>query len=102
MTLMPMRDSMGNTPRSVMRAWPWSPKAFGIEGPVTSASRMATCLPARRRATAKREVTMDFPTPPLPLTTPITFLMLLSLWAGFLKEAGSCRSPQLAEQLPQS
>ena len=102
MTLMPIRVSMGKTPRSVISACPRSPKALGMEGPVTSASSIATCFPARRKATARREVTMDLPTPPLPLTTPMTLRIWLSLCAGFLKEAASRRSPQFAEQLPQS
>ena len=72
------------------------------------------------------EVTRDLPTPPFPLTTPMTFLMLL-MACGFLRKSaadaslllqfcvqvlqswvqpsgtGSCAAPaQLAEQVEQS
>ena len=45
---------------------------FGIDGPVTSASRMAVFSPARCAIVARRPVTRDLPTPPLPDTTAIT------------------------------
>ena len=44
-------------------------KAFGIEGPVISASRMAVENPRLFIDTAKSDVISDLPTPPLPLTT---------------------------------
>ena len=44
------------------------PKAVGMEGPVISASSMATLWPRRRISAAIRLVTSDLPTPPLPLT----------------------------------
>jgi len=47
------------------------------------------------------EEIMDFPTPPLPLTTPITFLMLLLSW-GFSKKLSGLLLEQSAEQLEQS
>ena len=48
-------------------------------------------------------VTMDFPTPPLPDTTPMTFLMQLSSWGFSKKLWGACfLSPQLWLQDPQS
>jgi hypothetical protein len=50
------------------------PKAFGIDGPVMSASSIAVFKPFLFASTASNEVTIDFPTPPLPLTIPITFL----------------------------
>ena len=63
------------------------PNAFGIDGPVISASRIAVCFPMLFIFTAISAVTRDFPTPPFPLTTPITFLTLL---AGF----NCCSSPR--------
>ena len=52
---------------------------------------------------AIRDVTKDFPTPPFPLTTPITFFTEL---AGFNFSRKLCGSfvllPQFAVQLPQS
>jgi hypothetical protein len=51
-----------------------NPKSRGIEGPVISASRMPTRLPARRNPTAKSPVVSDFPTPPLPDITATTAL----------------------------
>ena len=57
---------------------PSMPNAFGMEGPVISASRIAVWKPRLFILTANREVTKDFPTPPLPLTTPMTFLTELS------------------------
>ena len=42
MTWMPVLDSMGSRAFSVPMAWPWTPKALGMEGPVMSASIMPT------------------------------------------------------------
>ena len=50
-----------------------TPKIRPIEGPVISPSRIAILYPSLCLASANNEVTEDFPTPPLPLTTPITF-----------------------------
>jgi hypothetical protein len=49
----------------------------GMLGPVTSASKIATDFPSRRAFTASKEVTKDFPTPPFPETTAITFFTSL-------------------------
>ena len=43
-----------------------------------SASSMAVLKPRRVISQASSPVTRDFPTPPLPLAMPITFLMLLA------------------------
>ena len=51
------------------------PKAFGILGPVISASKIPTCKPDLDKYEASAEVTKDLPTPPLPLKTPITLLI---------------------------
>ena len=81
----------------------WIPKALGIDGPVISASRIPTLAPVARMRQAIRDVTKDFPTPPFPLTTPITFFTEL---AGFNFSRKLCGSfvllPQFAVQLPQS
>ena len=45
---------------------------------------------------------MLLPTPPLPLTTPITFLILLSAWGGSRKSAGFVlREAQFSPQVSQ-
>ena len=79
------------------------PKAMGMDGPVMSASRTAVFLPLRFMLTASMEVTKDLPTPPLPLTTPITFFTEL---AGFSASRNSLlsalRLSQFALQEPQS
>ena len=56
---------------------PFVPKAVGIEGPVMSASRTAALSPFLAVFAANREVTRDFPTPPLPETMPITCFTVL-------------------------
>ena len=66
-----------------------------------SASSMPHWLPFFCIAEASSEVTSDFPTPPLPLTTPITFRTLLSGLAGTLK-SGFSASAHFCWQLPQS
>ena len=89
MTLIPFLVSTGKIPSSLPFAFCLRPKAFGIEGPVISASRIATFLPFLLALTASREVTRDFPTPPLPETTPITFLMSESLFGIALRSCFS-------------
>ena len=88
-------------PSSVPSAGPLRPKALGIEGPVISASSIAVLKPFLFDAKAKRDVTKLLPTPPLPLTTPITFLIWLSL-CGASKKLSDLRSLQFEEQLEQS
>ena len=56
--------------------------ALGIDGPVISASRIATFFPFLLEEEASIAVTEDFPTPPFPLTIPITFFTLESLFIG--------------------
>ena len=46
-----------------------SPRMPGIEKPCTSASTMPTASPRSASATARFAVTVDLPTPPLPLVT---------------------------------
>ena len=78
MTLIPMAVSSGRMPISLPRALRLMPKARGMEGPVISASSTPTFSPRRERRTASIAVTEDLPTPPLPLLTATTFLMLLN------------------------
>ena len=59
-----------------------------MEGPVISASRMPTFLPRAAMAAAREQVTVDLPTPPLPLTTAITFLMWEWALQGLRKSWG--------------
>ena len=75
MSLMPPAVTAGSMPSSVPVAFSWMPKAVGMEGPVMSASRMATLRPLRAMATAREAVTVLLPTPPLPLTTAMTRVM---------------------------
>ena len=70
----------------------------GDGGPVISASRTATLWPRWAMATAREAVTVLLPTPPLPLTTAMTFLMLERELAG----ARRSREPQSALQEEQS
>ena len=80
-----------------------TPKAMGIEGPVISASRMAVWWPLRFMLTASMEVTRDLPTPPFPLTMPMTFFTLLSGANASKKLVLSVvRLSQFALQEPQS
>src|SRR5699024_7484894 len=72
-----------------------------MDGPVMSASRMPTEWPSRRMATASMALVMLLPTPPLPDTTPITFLMWLLACGGSCCGA-ALRLEQLALQLLQS
>jgi hypothetical protein len=52
--------------------------------------------------TASIEVTRLLPTPPLPLTTPMTFLTLLILFMGARKLSGFWREGHSSPQLEQS
>ena len=63
-------------PLSFAWAAPFSPYIFGIDGPVISASRIPTLQPFFAIWFAREAVTKDLPTPPLPLTMPITCLTL--------------------------
>ena len=51
----------------------FTPKNLGIDGPVISASRTPTLKPFLASSIAIIPVTVDFPTPPFPLITPIIF-----------------------------
>src|ERR1700716_733019 len=62
-------EGSGSSPSGVV-----SPNRRGIEGPVMSASRIPTFLPARRRPTAMSPVVSDLPTPPLPDMIGTTYL----------------------------
>ena len=64
-----------------------------------SASRIAVCLPLLFIFTAIMAVTRDLPTPPLPLTTPITFLTLLAGFNGSKKLV--CSAVRLLQDSPQ-
>ena len=75
-TLMPVLETTGVISSSVPVALLLMPNACGIDGPVISASKIATLYPSLCVATASMDVTEDLPTPPLPDTTPITFFTL--------------------------
>ena len=80
---MPEALSPGLRPFWSAVSGPLTPNAFGMEGPVTSASIMPTRFPALRNSEASRQVTEVFPTPPLPDTTPMT----LPIWETELGES---------------
>jgi hypothetical protein len=46
---------------------------------------MPTFMPARIAETAARPVTIDLPTPPLPLTMPMIFLIFAPVFCGTVK-----------------
>jgi hypothetical protein len=77
------------------------PNDLGIEGPVISASSTAQALPLACIALASIDVTSDLPTPPLPLTMPITFLTLLKGPQGILKSSFFDEQPPADAQLEQ-
>ena len=90
-----------------MPSAPWMqplprPNAFGIEGPVMSASRMPTLRPCFIAATASIVVTKLLPTPPLPLATAITLPTFDAAFSGAAKLNSSLRSPQFFPQVEQS
>ena len=97
-TSMPVLLFTGRMPSSVPVAFSVMPNIFGTDGPVMSASRIAACKPHLCAVTAKSAVVSDLPTPPLPLTTPMTFLIFESSCGAFLKS----RSAQSLEQLLRS
>ena len=76
----PVSLTTGNMALSLPMAFCSRPKAFGMDGPVISASSMAVLYPILWVATASMDVTEDFPTPPLPDITPITFFTFDSLF----------------------
>ena len=79
-----------------------TPNIFGIDGPVISASRIAVSAPFRFVSTASRLVTRLLPTPPLPLTTAITFFTLLCAFWGSSRLSGLFRLAQSAPHVEQS
>ena len=96
MTLMPLSVSAGKIPSASAITCPVTPKVLGMEGPVTSASRMPTLNPRFCIWLASKLVTSDLPTPPLPLTTAMTCLMLLWALVGNVEGPCSVRSPHPA------
>ena len=69
--------STGKIPLSSPNVLPFIPNILGMDGPVISASIIPTLYPLRASSDAIDEVTNDLPTPPFPLTIPITFFTLL-------------------------
>ena len=84
-------------PSSLAPAHSQTPNAFGTDGPVMSASRMAVRLPARCIAVASIAVTVLLPTPPLPETTAMTFFTL-DLSFSLASRLSFVRSEQLSPQ----
>ncbi len=71
----PVCVSTVSIPLPFPTAFCFTPKAFGIEGPVMSPSNIPTAYPFCLSATAIQLVMEDFPTPPFPLIIAITFLI---------------------------
>ncbi|OQA05218.1 MAG: hypothetical protein BWY65_02427 [Firmicutes bacterium ADurb.Bin373] len=86
MTLIPVELSDGSKPNMVSSACfampPLIPNILGKLGPVISASSAPTSKPFFLKPAASSDVTEDFPTPPFPLITAITFLTLLNSFTG--------------------
>jgi len=73
-TLIPRLDSTGRIPSGLPSGCASPGRSIrGMEGPVMSASRMPTAYPRRASVMASSADTEDLPTPPLPLTTAITW-----------------------------
>ena len=100
-TSMPVVEEGGISPISLPVTLSLMPKALGIEGPVMSASRIAHLKSRRCMLTAIMEVTSDLPTPPFPLTTPITCFTELKSFNASMRLSG-CFEAQALEQLEQS
>ena len=99
---MPADDTVGSIPSGDWYVPPASPNAFGMDGPVMSASRMPTLRPFVIAATASMVVTKLFPTPPLPLATAITLPTFDAAFSFAEKSNFSFRSPQFFPQVEQS
>ena len=96
-TSMPVLVIAGRIPISVPIALSVIPNIRGMEGPVISASRIAVLYPLRCAVTASIAVVRDLPTPPLPLTMPMTFLILLNSCGAFCISRREHSSPQLPQ-----
>ena len=101
MMSMPPFVRQGSMPDSLAAAIASTPNIFGIDGPVMSASRIPHWRPFFCIAEASSEVTSDLPTPPLPLTTPTTFLTSLRAFAA-TRKSGFSASEHFCWQFPQS
>ena len=101
MIFIPLSVTKGSRHSSSCMALLCTPKDLGTDGPVMSASKTPTLSPAFAQAEASMHATRLFPTPPLPLTMPITFLMFEYLFIGFCRLCGFL-SPQFCEQVEQS
>lgn len=83
-------------------AFSWIPYIFGMDGPVISASMIPTENPCSLISLASDAVTIDFPTPPFPLTTAITWLMCDFLFSGLIRLCGLLPHSPAWEQPAQS
>ena len=77
-----------------------APKAFGMDGPVISASSTPARRPVRCMAVASMAETVLLPTPPLPDTTAMT-LPILDFGLGCACRLSGLRSEQASLQLEQ-
>ena len=102
MTLIPEFVIVGSMPSSDFQVDPARPNALGIEGPVTSASRIPTLRPRFAAATASIVVTKLFPTPPFPDATAITLPTFDAAFSFAEKSNFSFLSPQFFPQVEQS
>ena len=92
-------------PASSQVAFSCTPKDFGIDGPVISASMIPTLNPCSLIIRARDAVTIDLPTPPFPLTTAITLFTCECGFAGFkrlcglLPQESACAHPAQSDGL---
>ncbi|MPN54092.1 hypothetical protein SDC9_201761 [bioreactor metagenome] len=101
MISVPPRVKRGSISSLFPTAFSVTPKEWGIEGPVISASRIAVRCPRRCMAAASRLVTSDLPTPPLPEMMPMTCLTLDLALASARKSGASFLESQPAEVQPE-
>ena len=87
MILVPSGALHGSIPISFPIAISCTPYIFGMDGPVISASKIPAVYPFSIIIRAREAVTSDFPTPPFPLMTPITFFTWEPTFAGALDGA---------------
>ena len=97
----PEGESTVSIPSSLPVALSVTPNIWGMDGPVISASMIPTDIPFFCASEASKAVVSDFPTPPFPLTTPITFFIDDFLCGSFKKLSCFLDEQEDEEQLEQ-
>ena len=101
-TRTPPAETLGRMPFSLPSVPPVRPNAFGMDGPVMSASSTAVRRPRFAAADASNDDTRLLPTPPLPLATATTFPTFDHGFNLAVKSTFPFRSLQFFPQLEQS